>query len=215
MQRPLPRHATRFGPACARCCNRSRTSNARGTRSPSQAPEVGRPILNAAITEPKCVWARTIHGPRLQPNAPLGTRRTSETWFAHVVCRAARGRAADRRRAAPRGTRLSEKPRGGHAAEDFSKNSVVRRSCSGGIFQKKEATQERNTELLGVRPKPIPDAWLGDDNPWSTRIWFDLAPQLGYERPQIFQSVFVARPDAHPQQVAVRHHSIGVTGQHT
>ncbi len=80
------------------------------------------------------------------PRTSAQTQRTS--WYpphlthvlAPVVCRAARGRAADRRRVAPRGTRLSEKRaavthernfpkrnslQGGHAAEIFSKKKDV------------------------------------------------------------------------------------------
>src|SRR6266511_6458662 len=51
--------------------------------------------------------------------------------LAHVVCRAARGRAADRRRVAPRGTRLSEKRAAVTQRSNFPKEAVVRRSRNG------------------------------------------------------------------------------------
>ena len=116
---------------CQRLTKRARTAMTTGT--PATIGEAG---AAAPLVARRC---------QNHPRTSVLTQRTS--WYpphlthvlAPVVCRAARGRAADRRRVAPRGTRLSEKRAAVTQRRNFSKNSVVRRSRSGGIFRKKQS----------------------------------------------------------------------------
>src|SRR6266542_388704 len=146
---------------CQRLTKRARTAMTTGT--PATIGEAG---AAAPLVARRC---------QNHPRTSVLTQRTS--WYpphlthvlAPVVCRAARGRAADRRRAAPRGTRLSEKraavtqrrnfpkrsfPKSnslpcGHAVEQFSKKKLVtRRSCSGEIFLKIDPTPGKTRPSL-------------------------------------------------------------------